>query len=809
MTGVVSAQSNPPSWLGRHLAVLLLDVTGACLVVGGALHLAGAATAGNAVWVASGAIGAAYSLWTMVDSLRRGRVGVDLIALLASVGALAVAEYLAAAVISVMMASGRALEAWAAGRANRDLRRLLERAPTTAHRYEREELRTVAADSVVPGDRLMVQSGELVPTDGLLLTSAVLDESALTGEALPVTREPGEPVRSGVLNAGSPFDLRVTARSSESAYAGIVRLVAEAESSQAPFVRLADRYAIWFLVLSLVVAAGAWIAAGPARAVAVLVVATPCPLILAAPVALVGGLSHAARRGVVVKGGAVLERLAQCTTLLIDKTGTLTTGYPSLTTIVPSGTLAPDDVLRLAASLDQVSPHVLAHSVVRAAQERRCELELPEQVEEVAGAGIRGVVGAHEVVLGKASWVGVEGSPAWAKTARRRARLDGSLTVFVGVDEQPAGVLVLDDPVRRDAPRTIRSLRRSGIDRIVMVTGDRPEVAEAIGAVIGVDEVLAERSPADKLDVVNAERLRAPTMMVGDGINDAPALALADVGVAMAAQGASASSEAADIVLTADRLDRLGEARSVAVRSRRIALESVVVGMAMSLVAMGFAAIGLLPAVWGALLQEGIDVIVILNALRALRPPQAEMGFDEDESALARRFQSEHLVIRADLDRLLAAANAMGTMQPAEVITHARGVHQFLIEEVAPHEQAEQELLYPVLEHVLGGREPTAPMSRAHIEILHQIRRLGALLDEIGDEEPDVEDIDEIRRLLYGLHAVLRLHTLQEEESYLSFEDSLDATPKSDNPSVGLAHSSSAEPLGAVNRDPNVWSNNS
>ena len=515
MAGVVSAQSNRPSWLGRHLAVLLLDVTGAGLVVGGALHLAGAATAGDALWVACGAIGAAYSLWTMVDSLRRGRVGVDLIALLASVGALAVGEYLAAAVISVMMASGRALEGWAAGRANRDLRRLLERAPTTAHRYEGEELRTVDADSVAPGDRLMVQSGELVPTDGLLLTSAVLDESALTGEALPVSREPGEPARSGVLNAGSPFDLRATARASESAYAGIVRLVAEAESSQAPFVRLADRYAIWFLVLSLVVAAGAWIAAGPARAVAVLVVATPCPLILAAPVALVGGLSHAARRGVVVKGGAVLERLARCTTLLIDKTGTLTTGHPSLTTIVPSGTLAPDDVLRLAASLDQVSPHVLAHSVVRAAREHRCDLELPERVEEVAGAGIRGVVGGHHVVLGKASWVGVEGSPGWAKTARRRARLDGSLTVFVGVDEQPAGVLVLDDPVRRNAPRTIRSLRRSGIGRIVMVTGDRPEVADAIGAVIGVDEVLAERSPADKLDVVNAERLRAPTMMVG------------------------------------------------------------------------------------------------------------------------------------------------------------------------------------------------------------------------------------------------------------------------------------------------------
>jgi len=784
MTGVVSAQSNPPSWLDRHLGVLLLAVTGACLVGGGMLHLAGAPTAGNAVWAASGTIGAGYTLWTVVDSLRRGRVGVDLIALLALVGALAVGEYLAAAVISVMMASGRALEAWAAGRANRDLRRLLERTPTTAHRYEGEELHTVAADIVVPGDRIMVQSGELVPTDGTLLTSAVLDESTLSGEALPVTRESGESARSGVVNAGSPFDMLVTARAEESAYAGIVRLVSEAESSQAPFVRLADRYAVWFLVLSLVVAAAAWMVAGPVRAVAVLVVASPCPLILAAPVALVGGLSHAARRGVIVKGGAVLERLARCTTLLIDKTGTLTTGYPSLTTIVPSGTLAPDEVLRLAASLDQVSPHVLAHSVVKAAQERQYDLELPERVEEVAGSGIRGVVGGHDVVLGKASWVGVEGAPSWAKAARRRARLDGSLTVFVGVDDQPAGVLVLDDPVRIDAPRTIRSLRRNGIDRIVMVTGDRPEVAEAIGAVIGVDEVLAERSPADKLDVVKAERLRAPTMMVGDGINDAPALALADVGVAMAAQGASASSEAADIVLTADRLDRLGEARSVAVRSRRIALESVIAGMAMSLVAMGFAAVGLLPAVWGALLQEAIDVIVILNALRSLRPPRGELGFDERESALSRRFQSEHLTIRADLDRLLAAANAMGTMKPAEVMAHARAVHKFLVEEVATHEEAEQELLYPVLEHVLGGREPTAPMSRAHIEILHQIRRLGELLDEIGEGAADVEDIDEIRRLLYGLHAILRLHTLQEEESYLSLGEGSDTPPTTgDRPS--------------------------
>jgi heavy metal translocating P-type ATPase len=782
----MTARSAPSTWLQRHIAVTLLVVTTTCLAIGAVLHLAGAGAQGNTLWIVSGAIGATYSLWTMVDSLRRGRVGVDAIAFLASLGALAVGEYLAAAVISVMMASGRALEAWAEGRATRDLRLLLERAPTRAHRYDEDEtaFHTVDANSVVPGDRLLVQSGEPTPADGVLLTDAVLDESTLTGESLPVARVLGEPVCSGVINAGSPFDLRVTAPASESAYAGITRLVAEAEQSRAPFVRLADKYALWFLLISLLTAGAAWIAGGPSRAVAVLVVATPCPLILAAPVALIGGLSHAARRGVVVKGGAVLERLAKCTTLLIDKTGTLTSGHPQLTSVMPSGPLNPTEILQFAGSLDQVSPHVLAHSVVRSAREHGCELELPDNVQEVAGSGIRGLVDGHAVALGKAAWAGVVGSPAWAKAARRRARLDGSLTVFVGVDDQPVGVLVFDDPVRSDTPRTIRSLRHNGIERIVMVTGDRLEVAEAVGAVIGVDEVLAERTPADKLDVVRAERVRAPTIMVGDGVNDAPALALADVGVAMGANGATASSDAADIVLTVDRLDRLGEARSLAIRSRRIAVESVVAGMAMSFAAMWFAAIGLLPAVWGALLQEGIDVIVILNALRALRPPASELRLDEADAALTRRFQAEHLTIRADLDRLLAAANAIGTMQPKEVMTHAREVQKFLVEEVEPHEEAEQEILYPVLEHVLGGREPTDPMSRAHIEILHQIRRLGHLLDEIGGDEPDIEDIDEIRRLLYGLHAILRLHTLQEEESYLSLGDAASSTAATDYPSV-------------------------
>jgi heavy metal translocating P-type ATPase len=755
----------------QHIPLGLLVLTAGGLGIGGVLHLSGMGNAGDLAWTTTGALGAAYSLWTMLDSLRRGRLGVDAIALLALVGALAVGEHLAAAVISVMLASGRSLESWAAGRARRDLHALLQRSPRTAHRYDGASIKTVTAEDVVPGDRLMVGSGELIPTDGTLLAPAVLDESALTGESLPIERSMGAPVRSGAANAGSPFDMLVTHPSAESTYAGIVHLVSEAESSQAPFVRLADRFALWFLPVSVVTAAVAWGLAGAPRAVAVLVVATPCPLILAAPVALVGGLSRAARRGILIKGGGVLERLAKCTTVLIDKTGTLTTGRPALAAVFPAADMPADAILSMAGSLDQVSAHVLAAAVVRAAVERKCQLNLPEHVEEVPGQGIRGLVNGHSVALGKATWAGVVGAPAWAKAARRRARLDGSLTVFISVDNKPAGVVVLDDPVRPDAAKTIRALRRSGINRIVMVTGDRPEVAETVGAVIGVDETLAERSPAEKLDIVRSERRRAPTIMVGDGINDAPALALADVGVAMGARGATASSEAADVVLTVDRLDRVGEARTIAHRSHRIALQSVFAGMGLSLGAMGAASVGLLPAVWGALLQEAIDLVVIVNALRAVRGEPDAVIMAEEDSVLTRRFQAEHLAIRAAIDRIRSAADSLGNVPAAEALVQVRQVHELLLEEVEPHEQAEQEVLYPALDRLLGGADPTGPMSRAHVEISHQIRRLGQLLDDIGSQGPDNEDVLELRRLLYGLAAVLTLHTVQEDESYLALGD--------------------------------------
>jgi heavy metal translocating P-type ATPase len=759
-------------WLIRHAASALLAVTVSGLAAGGGLALAGTDGAATDAWLATSVCGLGYAFFTVADSLRRRRAGVDLIALLALAGAVAVGELLAGAVISVMLASGRALEDWAAGRARRDLSGLLARAPRSARRYGPDGLAVVPLGSVEPGDRLMVAHGDLVPVDGTVDGGrAVLDESALTGEPVPVERSAGDAVRSGVLNSGPPFDLLATERADQSTYAGIVRMVAEAEQSQAPFVRLADRYALWFLGVTLAAAGVAWAAAGAARAVAVLVVATPCPLILAAPVALVSGMSVAARRGVVVKGGGVLERLAQCTTVLLDKTGTLTSGHPAVSAVVPAGQWRPDDVLFLAASLDQVSGHVLAGAVVSAACGSGRDLAMPQQVQEVAGEGIRGTVAGHLVAVGKARWCAIGGTgatPPWAKAARRRARLDGALTVFVAVDGEPAGVIILDDPVRPDAARTVRALRRGRVSRIVMVTGDRADVAESVGAIIGVDSVLAERTPADKLEAVRSESRRGRVAMVGDGVNDAPALALATVGVAMGARGQSATSQAADAVLTVDRIDRLGEVIAVARRTRRVALQSVLAGMAMSLAAMGVAAAGLLPAVWGALLQEVIDVAVILNALRALRPGPAATRLAPDDAALTSRFRDEHEVIRADIEELRATADSLGLGDPGAALGRAQRAYRLLADEIEPHEQAEERELYPALDRVLGSPEATATMSRAHAEIGRQSRRLGQLLAEIGAGPPDEADVADMRAMLYGLHAVLRLHTATEDESYLS-----------------------------------------
>jgi heavy metal translocating P-type ATPase len=559
-------------------------------------------------------------------SLRRGEVGLDVVALLSMAGALALGEGLAGDVVALMYAGGQLLENFADNRARREMTALLSRAPKTAMKHADGGLIEVATDDLVPGDKVLVRNGDVVPVDGTVASAtALLDQSALTGEALPVRHAAGETVLSGSVNAATAFDIVATHRASESAYAGIVKLVEAAQRTKAPMVRLADRYAIWFLLVTVAVAGAAWIATGdPVRALAVLVVATPCPLILAVPVAIVSGVSLAARRGVLVKGGGVLEKLARVTRLVIDKTGTLTTGRASLTAVHAINGFEAGEVLRVAASLDQASNHIVAEALVAAAHDRNIKLATPADVHETAGAGIEGRVDGHAVTIGGIGFVRERCGFADILVPPGTER-EGDIVVAVAIDGRAAGALVFADAIRPEVPAVLAALRERGVRRIVLASGDHAGVTNAIGARLAVDAVKSGLSPEEKVAAVLAERSDGPVMMIGDGVNDSPALAAADVGVAMGARGAAPSSEAADAVLLVDRLDRIVEVIDIARRSRRIALQSVAAGIGLSFAAMAVAAFGYLPPVQGALFQEVIDVAVILNALRALRDPQAKV----------------------------------------------------------------------------------------------------------------------------------------------------------------------------------------
>ena len=593
----------------------------AALAAGGVLWFAGRHDLADLAWVVAVVVALVPLSISVTRDLVHRETGVDLIALLAMSGSLVLHQYLAGAVIGLMLSGGQALERYASSRARRELSALLSRAPRVVHRYENGQLAEPDITAVKPADLLLVKPGEIVPVDGVVAKdSATLDESAITGEARPVEMHAGDRVHSGAVNVGPPFDMHAMTTAEESTYAGIIRLVREAQASKARFVRLADRYALAFLPLTLVVAGFAWAVSGdPVRALAVLVVATPCPLILAAPVAIVAGISRAASRGVIVKGGGALETLARAHTLVFDKTGTLTAGTPTVSGVEAFGEASPEEVLRLAASLDQVSPHVFAGGIVSAARRRRLSLEFPRDVREHAGRGIEGLVGGRHVAVGQARWL-ARGRPLPEPVAalRHRIAMEGLSTVYVAVDGRFAGAMVIDDPLRPDTPDALRRLRAAGIRRVVVLSGDRDMVARQVGEAIGADEVMSERTPAQKVQEVLAERSRAVTVMVGDGVNDAPALAAADVGVAMGARGATASSEAADAVIVLDRLDRVADAILIARRARAIALQSVIAGMGLSVAGMLLATAGVLPPIAGALFQEMIDVAVVLNALRAL-----------------------------------------------------------------------------------------------------------------------------------------------------------------------------------------------
>ncbi len=704
---------------------------------------------------------------TIARSLMRRQAGVDVLALMSISFALVSGEALVAAVIALMLASGRALEDFAQARAQREMTALLSHAPKRANRFDDGQWHTVSLEAVQAGDRLLVRHGEVVPVDGTLSESADLDESTLTGESLTRRRLVADAICSGVLNVGAAFEMIASASAEHSTFAGVVRLVSAAQAERSPSVRLADRYAFAFVGFTVVLAGASWWLTGDAaRALAVLVVATPCPLILAVPVAIVSGLSRCARRGVLVKGGGALERLALANTLFFDKTGTLTSGYARLVDMECAPQYASDVVLGLAGSLAQASNHVTAEAVAKAAREHGATLRLPSAVVESPGAGVRGHVDGHVVAIGTLPYVlGESEAPAWVEGFVKRVSYAGASAVFVGMDGALAGALQLIDRIRLEAPRALRLLRREGITRQAMLTGDRPDVAESVGAMLGVTEVYAASSPAAKLAAIQGARADGKVIMVGDGVNDAPALAAADVGVAMGARGAAASSEAADIVLLVDRLDRLVDAVRIAHRTRRIALQSVMIGMSLSLVAMIAAALGYLPPLAGAMLQEVIDVLAIANALRALRA-----GADESTRSLAtadvERLKAEHAELEPILSRIRAVADALphmaGSAAKAELLT----LNQSLTDVLVPHERRDDTQLYPDVARLLGGDDPMAAMSGMHREIFRVTTLLDRIVADVSADGPDAVVTQELQRLLYGLDAIVRLHCAQEDELF-------------------------------------------
>lgn len=610
-----------------HRSTLLAAFALLAIASGAVLQLAGASTAGTDVWGTAVALLAAALLVEVTHTVVIDRhMGVDTIALVAMIGSLALHQELAGMLVGLMFTGGSALEDLAATRARRELTALIQRAPKVARLRRGDDFEAVPVEAVQPGDVVLVRAGEVVPVDGAVLSGeAVLDTSTLSGEPLPETIGAGMPVLSGSANAGSPFELRATRAAAESAYAALVRLVEQAQAQRAPFVRMADRYAGFFLPATLLVAAAAWALSGDAvRALAVVVVATPCPLILAAPIALVSGLSRAARWGVIVKGAATIEALGQARTVLFDKTGTLTVGSPEVRDVLSANGVAPGELLRLAASVDRFSAHVLGEALVSAADESGLTLSVARDVAEDPGQGIRGVVDGHSVGVGSRAFLKRLGiSPEEiASAAVLGGRGSGEARVTVSIDGHVAGVIVMADELRADSAQIVERLRSEGIRHVAMVSGDRRSVAERAGRALGLDRVYADLSPEDKLGVV--QRIREdpelrPVVMVGDGVNDAPALALADVGIAMGAAGATVSSETADAVITVDRVDRVADAIHAGRRALHIARQSVLAGMGLSLAAMGVAALGYLPPVAGAVFQEAIDLAVILNALRALR----------------------------------------------------------------------------------------------------------------------------------------------------------------------------------------------
>ena len=559
----------------------------------------------------------ARSAWAMLRSLLRGRLGVDIIAVTAIVAAVLVGELWAALVVVLMLTTGQALEVYAANRAQADLTSLLARRPQTAHRIRSADtVEDVPVDAISPGESILVKTNEVVPVDGVLVSSdGTFDESSLTGESMPVEKSAGDEVLSGAVNGSAAVVLDVEHTAMDSQYQQIVALVESAANSKAPIVRLADRFALPFALAAYSIAGLAWWLSGdPVRFAEVLVVATPCPLIIAAPVAFMAGMSRAARDGIIIRSSATLEKLHRTRAFAFDKTGTLTRGEPSLVSIRPQGGLDANELLALAASVEANSTHTLATATVNGAVARGITPPPSEDAIETTANGVTATIDGRVVTVGKRAFI----AEHVGRDVARTPLASGEMAVYVAIDGAFAGTLVFRDEVRSNASSTVDALRAQGVRTVMMLTGDDRPTAEHVAAALGIRDVHANCLPADKVTIVSTAAQR-PLVMVGDGVNDAPVLAAADVGIAMGARGATAASEAADIVILRDDISRVADSVTIGRQTVDIALQSIWIGLSLSMILMLFAAFGFVPAIIGAWLQEAIDVIVILWALRATR----------------------------------------------------------------------------------------------------------------------------------------------------------------------------------------------
>jgi heavy metal translocating P-type ATPase len=552
----------------------------------------------------------------------------DIVAALAIVTAFLLGQPIAGLVIVLMQTGGEALEQYAADRASRAVEELEAAAPRTAHRMTAGEPEEIEVDQIRVGDRLWIRPGEMVPCDGTVVSGhSHADTARLTGEPIPISVGPGSRIRSGTLNLESPFALEATAVASESLYARIVELVRSAEASKAPLQRLADRYAVWFTPITLALCLAAYLVShDPLRVLAVLVVATPCPLILATPIAIIGGINQAARHQIIVRHGGALEQLGSVDTVVFDKTGTLTFGRPAVTAVTARPPFDEATVLQSAGAVEQGSGHLLGRSVREAALARYGALPTATEVTEAAGRGVRGIVQGTPVVVGSLGLLR-EWAPVAEAAVETSPTTEAGLRTYVAIGGVLAGIITYADQLRPKTPAAVQQLRRLGIGRLLLLSGDHESTVAAIAGQTGIEEAAGDLLPQDKLTIV--DRLAGEgrrVLMIGDGVNDAPALRRATVGIALANGGGGIAVEAADIVLLVDDVTRVPEAIGIARRTLRIARQSIGVGLGLSSVAMIVAAAGFIPPTAGAVLQEVIDVAVILNALRAARPATKNTG---------------------------------------------------------------------------------------------------------------------------------------------------------------------------------------